>query len=432
MKTKRIGNFSISSGRVGVKDLFERLDRPRTNIRPSSSGSGRKLTKNQRERAGLDKEAQIDPRYFRYGVPALMGLLLGTGLKGLPYGLAGGVLGAGLGHQFLDEKGRKALANYLGVGAGVGPGSSADTSATTPSTSTPGLPLAQREELARAVRARAQQYVEAGVPIDASLEQATIDLNSGLEAAGQSWKSTIGGTPNDMFMSLMKNLTPAQQQAMLARPTAGISGALEMYDPRTYTKMLASGDPVQMGLGGVFGGMLGRELVGAAAPQGVRALLAGRAPLLAATGNFGRSVIRGAPSALAQGSAFIDLADIANRMSQAKGSLAERANIAGRSFGEDVLKDYFGPGSRKGTVGRAFGKTIGGVAAMPIAHAHLSASVGEGTNELRKNLARMGALSKDPRTGKYYNQDPQIEKLRKQLDTLERGNWSQRLYNYFF
>lgn len=144
---KRVGRFQLAAKPRGMADVWRRLDGAQTNLRPSSSGSGRKLTQKQRATAGFDKSAELDPRYLQYGLPALLGLLLG----GRSNGILGALLGAGAGHFLMTPENQSKIRDYFqnlwGGGANVGSGSSAEPAAPPP------LSTATRSDVANTAKA---------------------------------------------------------------------------------------------------------------------------------------------------------------------------------------------------------------------------------------------------------------------------------------
>ncbi len=452
MSDKCVGRFQVSAkGYKGRKDALRRTGGRLTNVRPSSSGAGRKLTAKQKERIGINKESAIDPRWMQYGLPALLGGALGSMGGGGGMGIMGALLGAGAGTYFTPERRaqlQQYVMNLMGGGADNGVGSSAKPPVSSPSSI--GQP-------AQALPAKmwTEQKVDEGVNV---LAQSYIrDYNLTPEVAYRSASNKVfemvmnrgegvvnRDTSGKAFKRQAANMTPealAQARRTWVNRTAGGGGPQGTMDVlgematwtapgMAYEGMKGIGElvkgnyagsalPLLMGAGGARTtlGMVNAARALRASGQGLRGFL-----------GAGAKGMKSAPGSLMLWKSLFDVGDIGLRALNAPvdpnlstwGKIKAKTRMGGESFGRGVLNSLYDPKSQVSTLGRIWqGGTS--MAAAPVAAAVAHGDALRASDALQKNLANMGMFTKDPRTGRHLKSDDTSRMLRRKLRKVQLG-----------
>ena len=451
MDNRCVGRFQISAkGSKGRKDALRRTGGRLTNVRPSSSGAGRKLTAKQKERIGMNKEA-IDPRWIQYGLPALLGGALGGMSGGGGAGILGALMGAGAGAYFTPERQaqlQKYVMSLFGGGADNGVGSSAKPPVLSPS-SIAQQPQAQptqvwtKQKIDDAVSRTAQGYIQSGsMAPEEAYRTASNEVFKEISQYGEGAEQRY--TSGQAFKAQGANMTPealAQARRTWVNRTAGGGGPQStldvLGDMATWTGpgmayeglkgvgALARGNyaeaalPLLMGAGGAraTAGMVNAARAVRAGGQGLRGLA-----------GAGVKGLKGAPGSLMLWKSLFDVGDIGLRALSAPvdpnlstwGKIKAKTRMGGSSFGRGVLNDLYDPKSQVSTLGRIWqGGTS--MAAAPIAAAVAHGDALRASGALQKNLANMGMFTKDPRTGRHLKSDDTSRMLRRKLRKVQLG-----------
>ena len=433
---KRVGRFQLSAkGGKDTAEAFKRVDGKLINVRPSSSGAGRKLTRKQRIRAGLEKEAAVDPRWMRYGLPALAGAALG-GLSGGRGATLGAALGAGAGHYALtpenQAKIRQQITSLLGGTVEPGAGSSAEPS-TVPTQPMFKVPKAW---INSQVSALARSLVGQGMDVSSAYKMAVDHVSKGAHdlritgadgphAAGAMLKDTLGKLSDQDQINLLAGQIDTN-------PFWGTKAGTSLWMIDALRKGLGPG----MQDVGLYGFAL-PKLMGGKTPIGTVGAIKSLADL--------KGVVSGLPGAAALWSAVGDIGSVigtglqANidpnlsvfeggwhspsrwRLGNIPANVAKRLQLGGSAFGRKILNDMYGGGDMS-SFGKTTSGTLAGLARVPIAAAVAHGDAQRAWDAAEKSLTARGYLDKDHRTGAWADNSRNANLLRRRLQKGRLGS----------